>query len=293
METFGQRQKRGLQTLKGCVDSVAILTFVLLFSRVLCAQGGPQQPGEKARANSPVDLSGVWNDNMPGSSFAGYSFTAEIPAMTPWGGSRYEAAKPSYGPRAVEASTDPVNPTTGKDVGCFPPGVPRIYIQPFPFEIMQLPGRVIELFEFDHYVRQIWTDGRQHPEDPDPTWMGDSIGHWEGDTLVVDTLGFNDKTWLDRGGLPHSEQLHVTERIRRPSHDALEIHFTIEDPKTYIKPWVGVRIYKLQPNWNIKEFICLDNIAYNDEFIKVQEAGAPKPAAKQPSANPPGKTTDK
>jgi hypothetical protein len=227
---------------------------------------------------------------MPGSSFAGYSFTAEIPAMTPWGRARYEAAKPSYGPKAVEASTDPVNPTTGKDVGCFPPGVPRIYIQPFPFEIIQIPGRVIELFEFDHHVRQIWTDGRQHPEDPDPTWMGDSIGQWEGDTLVVDTVGFNDKTWVDRGGLPHSEQLHVTERIRRPSHDMLEIHFTIEDPKTYIKPWVGVRIYQLQPKWNIKEFICLDNIAYNDEFIKVQEAGAPKPAAKKPLAKiAPGK----
>ena len=214
--------------------------------------------------------------------------------MTPWGRARYEAAKPSYGPRAVEASTDPVNPTTGTDAGCFPPGVPRIYIQPFPFEIIQIPGRVIELFEFDHHLRQIWTDGRQHPKDLDPTWMGDSIGRWEGDTLVVDTVGFNDKTWVDRGGLPHSDQLHVIERIRRPSHDVLEVHFTIEDPKTYVKPWLGQRIYQLRPNWNIKEFICLDNIDYNNEFIKVQEAGAPKPPAKTAPAKPaPGKARNK
>lgn len=275
---------------KGLVNSTAVLAFVLLFSGVIGAQTDARSAAARPQTNSPVDLSGVWNAHMPGSSFAGYSFTAEIPAMTPWGRTRYEAAKPSYGPKAVEASTDPVNPTTGKDVGCFPPGVPRIYIQPFPFEIIQLPGRVIELFEFDHHVRQVWTDGRQHPKDPDPTWMGDSIGHWEGDTLVVDTVGFNDKTWVDRGGLPHSDQLHVIERIRRPSHDTLEINFTIDDPKTYVKPWMGQRIYQLQPKWDIKEFMCLDNITYNNEFIKVQEAGAPKPAAKiSPGKPAPGR----
>jgi hypothetical protein len=97
--------------------------------------------------------------------------------------------------------------------------------------------------------------------------MGDSIGWYEGDALVVDTVGLNDKTWIDRGGLPHSDQLHVTERIRRPASDALEINITIDDPKTYTKPWSGYRNFKLRPTWNIKEFICADNSDYNDEFI--------------------------
>jgi hypothetical protein len=130
-----------------------------------------------------------------------------------------------------------VNPTTGKDVGCLPPGVPRIYIQPFALEMIQSPGRVLEYFEFDHHIRQIFTDGRQHPKDPELTWMGDSIGWYEGDTLVIDTVGLNEKTWIDRGGLPHSSQLHVTERIRRPNHDALEIAITIDDPKAYTTSW--------------------------------------------------------
>ncbi len=89
-------------------------------------------------------------------------------------------------------------------------------------EIAHIPGRVLMLFEYDHFVRNIFTDGRQHPSDLSPSWMGDAIGKWEGDTLVVDTVGFNDKTWLDNDGLPHSEDLHVVERIRRVNHDTLD-----------------------------------------------------------------------
>ncbi|HEV2522211.1 MAG TPA: hypothetical protein VGT24_07490 [Candidatus Acidoferrales bacterium] len=237
-----------------------------------------------------VDLSGVWETNMQRFPWADYSFTPDIPPMTPWGKARYLAAKPSYGRRATDPSTDYVNPTTGKDPGCLPPGVPRIYIQPFLFEIVQIPGRVLELFEFDHHIRQIFTDGRQHPKDPDPTWMGDSVGHYEGDTLVVDTVGLNDKTWIDRGGLPHSDQLHLIERIRRPSPDALEIKFTIDDPKTYTETWQGYRNFKLRPTWNIKEFICADNADYNEEFINKGGAyTSPKQSTKQPKPAAPKK----
>jgi len=218
---------------------------------------------------------------MGGVQWAEYSFAPDTPPMTPWGKERYLAAKPSYGPLAVDHSTDYVNPTTGKDVGCLPPGVPRIYIQPFLIEIVQSPGRVVELFEFDHHMRQIFTDGRQHPKDPDLTWMGDSIGWYEGDTLVVDTIGLNDKTWIDRGGLPHSDQLHVIERIRRPSSDALEINITIDDPKSYTKTWSGNRNFKLRPTWNIKEFICADNADYNEEFINKSGAYSSPNQSKQ------------
>ncbi len=260
--------------------SIRALAAVLAFSPVLHAQTAEQSGAAKAMTGTPtVDLSGVWEADMHGAKWAEYSFAPDIPPLTPWGKERYLAAKPSYGPRAVDNSTDYVNPTTGKDVGCLPPGVPRIYIQPFLFEIVQTPGRVVELFEFDHHMRQIFTDGRQHPNDPDLTWMGDSIGWYEGDTLVVDTIGLNDKTWIDRGGLPHSDQLHVIERIRRPSSDALEINIAIDDPKAYTKTWSGNRNYKLRPTWNIKEFICADNADYNEEFINKSGAySSPNPS---------------
>src|SRR5713101_6377953 len=106
--------------------------------------------------------------------------------------------------------------------------------------------------------------------------MGNSIGWYEGDTLVVDTIGLNDKTWIDRGGLSHSDQLHVIERIRRPSSDALEINITIDDPKTYTKTWSGNRNFKLRPTWNIKEFINKSG-AYSSPNPSKQHAKPAKP----------------
>ena len=116
--------------------------------------------------------------------------------------------------------------------------------------------------------------------------MGDSIGWYEGDTLVVDTVGLNEKTWIDRGGLPHSDQLHVIERIRRPKHEALEVTITIDDPKAYTKTWSGYRNYKLEPTWNIKEFICADNADYNQDFIMNSGAYSSPSPSKQKKPKP-------
>jgi len=229
---------------------------------------GAQQPAAAASPATGPDLSGVWTmQNGPGARYFGYTFSAQEPSMTPWAEERFKQNKPSFGPRAVEDSNDPVNPTTISATGCFPPGVPRIYLQPFPMEIIQSPGRVLMIYEFSHYIRQIWTDGRKHNTDLGATWMGDSIGKWEGDTLVVDTIGFNDKTWLDRGGHPHSDQLHVTERIRRTDPKTLQIAVTMEDPKAYAKPWGGTMTMGLRPTWNINEMICEDNVNF-DAFLK-------------------------
>ena len=131
-------------------------------------------------------------------------------------------------------------------------------------EIMQTPGKVVMLYEYDHFVREIYTDGRQHPKDPNSTWMGDSIGKWEGDTLVIDSVGFNDKTWLDNEGHPHSEDLHVVERVHRLSHDALTIDVQIEDPKAYTKAWGGHMVFELKPDWTLGEMVCEDNITFSD-----------------------------
>ncbi len=217
------------------------------------------------------DLSGVWNArNSPATRYLSYSFSGTEPSMTPWAQERFNATKPSFGPRSFKDSNDPVNPTTLNATGCFPPGVPRIYLHPFPMEIVQTPGRVLMIFEFNHFVRQIFTDGRPHNTDLGPTWMGDSIGHWEGDTLVADTIGFNDKTWVDRAGHPHSQDMHVVERMRRTAADTLQIEVSIEDPKAYTKPWGGTLTYQLRPTWNVSELICEDNVNF-DQFLKNEE----------------------
>jgi hypothetical protein len=250
---------------------------ILAFSAVLLAQTAESSGAAKAQAPAATpDLSGVWRQHSPPGTraYALYSFSKEDLPMTPWAEALFKANKPSFGPRAVPDSNDPVNPTTGNSIGCFPPGVPRIYQHPFPMEIIQLSGRVIMLFEFDHFVRQIYTDGRGHNQDLAPTWMGDSIGRWEGDTLVVDTTNFNDKTWLDRGGHPHSEALHLTERIRRVDHDTLEIAITIDDPKAYTKTWTAKQYFQLRPKWNIMELICEDNVNFLD--LQKKLTGQPK-----------------
>ena len=101
-------------------------------------------------------------------------------------------------------------------------------------------------FEREHEWRQIWTDGRGHPKDPEPTWMGDSIGKWEGDTFVVDTIGLNEKSWLDFYGDPHSDDIHLIERYKRVDHDTLTLQLIVEDPKAYTATWVGdTKTYKL------------------------------------------------
>ena len=232
------------------------------------AQAGKPAEIKTHAANTPVDLSGVWRRSRRAPDKTrkytiyelAFSITSEQPPMSPWAEDRYNANKPNLGPRAVSISesNDPI-------LQCFPPGVPRVYlIRGEPVEIAQIPGRVLMMFEYDHFVRNIYTDGREHAKDLPGSWMGDAIGKWEGDTLVVDTVGFNDKTWLDNDGHPHTEDLHLTERIRRVNHDTLTIDTTIDDPKAYTKPWSGHWIYELKPGWNLGEMVCEDNMTYSD-----------------------------
>jgi hypothetical protein len=187
-----------------------------------------------------------------------YEFNVEEPPMTAWAEAKYKAAKPANGPHSVLLSetNDPVYRS------CSPPGVPRIFLQPTPLQIVPMPGGVLMLFEYDSLRRQIFTDGRAHDTTLGPSWMGDSIGHWEGNTLVVDTVNFNDKTWLDRVGHPHSDALHLTERIRRVNHDHLSVDMTIEDPKAYAKPWTAHLEYLLHPTWTLAERFCEDDAAF-------------------------------
>lgn len=266
---------------KGLLRSTAAISVALSCVPLLFAQlvARPKSKLPITMAPAP-DLSGVWTQYPRISSrsgvLGGFVFTQNEPPMTPWAEALFKANKPSFGPRSAGDSNDPTNPTTGNSVGCFPPGVPRIYQHPFPMEIIQVPGRVIIIYEFDHYVRQIYTDGRGHDKNLPPTWMGDSIGHWEGSTLVVDTVNFNDKTWLDRGGHPHSDQLHLTERIHRVPPDILEVDLTIDDPKAYTKTWTASQFFQLRPKWNLMEMVCEDNA----NFLELQKEVLAPPSKK-------------
>jgi hypothetical protein len=153
-------------------------------------------------------------------------------------------------------------PDLSKDIPtthCLPAGIPLAMVLPIPFKIVQTRGLTLMLFEGDGTVRQIYTDGRKHPADPFPLWLGYSVGKWEGDTFVVDTTGFNDKSWLDGGGHPHSDALHVVERFRRRDFGHLDVQFTIDDPKMYTKPFTIAFTEILQPDTDYLESFCAEN----------------------------------
>ena len=179
------------------------------------------------------------------------------PPMTPWGQARFNDNKPSYGARAIPPALG--NDPQGK---CDPLGIPRLlFFGPTTrIEIVQTAGRMLQFFEWEHIWRTIWTDGRELPKDPDPTYLGTAVGKWEGDTtFVVDSLGFDGRTWIDHFGDPHSGEMRLQERYHRVDHDTLELTLTLTDPKTYTKPWVSeTKTFKLQPKTaEIQEIFCV------------------------------------
>jgi hypothetical protein len=214
------------------------------------ASGGKRAPQDQKAADAapkpsydPHDLSGVW-----WGAGAGRQLGAP-PPMTPWGQQRYDANKPSEREAPESRKVPPAlgNDPLGK---CDPEGYPRnLSANGRPFEIVQTPGKIIQIFEWGHAFREIWTDGRKLPAaaDLDPRWYGWAVGHWEGDTLVVESTGYDEKTWLNGSGYPHSEEMHLTERYRHPDAMTLEITMTLDDSKAYTKPWIGaMQSYKLQ-----------------------------------------------
>lgn len=154
----------------------------------------------------------------------------------------------------------------GKDLGiddphvhCMPPNYPRAWAFPENQKIIQLPGFLVILHEFNASYRQIFFDGRGFPEDMTPAWSGYSVAHWEGDTLVVDSRGFRDDEWLDTTGNPMTDAAEVMERIRRPNFGSLEIEITVNDPKAYTKPWTVTMHQKAVVDTEMLDLMCLEN----------------------------------
>jgi hypothetical protein len=266
-------------------SALAALAAILNFAPHVSAQ--TDQPAGRAQASAvnpaattslPHDLSGVWmqypDGDVPGVPGMNAVSNKTRPPLTPWGKAKFDAAKPLVGPRAVPGEEN--NP----ELRCEPDGPPKLLNLPNPFEIVQIPGRVLMFFELGHIWRTVWTDGRPLPKDPDPSYLGYSVGKWEGDTFVVDTIGFNDKLWDDSYGNPRSDATHLTERYRRLNHDTLELQIIIDDPKAYTTPWVSPpKLHKLEPGWEIAEWFCVpdEDNAY-DEAVR-------KPAGVGPSPN--------
>jgi hypothetical protein len=192
------------------------------------------------------DISGLWQPPGPYvGNIAVNLKPGEVP-MQPWAEALYKQRQ------ETESKDDP----TG---WCIPGGVPRSDAVPYPFKVLNAPGMMVILYEAVHSFRQIFTDGRTLPKDANPTWLGYSIGRWDGDTFVVETAGFNDKGWLDNGGHPATDALHVTERFRRRDFGHMEIQFTIDDPKAYTKPWNVAMPLALLPDTELLEYICNEN----------------------------------
>jgi len=253
---------------QGMIRSTAAAGAVLAVAWVFVAQmAHPAAQGNRGRgagaapAAAPSrpaparDLTGVWFKRTPQgvTQFDGATWTPGIqPPLTAWGLEQKAKNKPNNsGEFQLHETNDPVL------TKCYPPGVPRVYFHPYPFEFIQTPKAVLQVFEYDHFMRRMWTDGRALPKDPDLIWMGTSVGRWVNDTsFEVVTVGFNDKTWLDRAGAPHSDQLKVTEVFRRTAFDRLELDVRMDDPKALAKPWTATGYFELRPEWELGEISC-------------------------------------
>ena len=197
-----------------------------------------------------VDLSGIWvrRDNRYLQDIG--ADIGELP-MQPWARAVYQERLDNFGK----------DRPAGR---CLPRSLPSaMMIRDVPFKILPaFPGTVVILFEQYQEYRQVFTDGRtfavdlQSEADRNPTWWGYSVGRWDGDAFVVETVGFNDKTWLDDRGHPHSDAMRVTERYRRPTLGRLEIEFTFDDPKAYTKPWTVLVPFELMPDQELIEHVC-------------------------------------
>lgn len=192
------------------------------------------------------DWSGVWELDWRAGSGRGAAGMPKLTAAT-------QAKLDNY--RAEQKSGKNQQTNTAN---CDPPGMPQIMTQPYPVEFLFTPGKVTVAIEAYSQMRRIFVDGRKHAEDPDPTYQGDSIGHWDGDTLVVDTVGFIPDS-LIMPGIGHSDQMHIEERIKRVAPETLEIRRTISDPKALTEPWTVTLTYKRHADWDIKEYICAQN----------------------------------
>ncbi len=260
-----------MRTLNACLLFSAMLALAL--SPVLHAQqsAAADKPSGAAKVAHPApaprrDISGIWGpeDVMEGIAPRGVQSHAPF---TEFGANlANKVYKPGDGPRKAPITevNDPLD-------SCDPAGFPRdLLFELRPFQAVQTPGRMLMAYQYQQIWRTIWTDGRALPKDPDPRWYGYSVGKWEDDyTFVVQTVGTDERTWLDNAGDPHSADMRVEERYHRVDHDTMELTVKIDDPKTYTAPWLArdkIRLKLMPQDTDILEMICAPSEA--EEYKK-------------------------
>jgi hypothetical protein len=227
-----------------------LLTATLLWLAPIYGQKKPAHEPPAGPAphlqNGKPDMSGVWEHPYAGDmtkDAPNQKGMAELPftdlGRKEW--ESYDAANGDY---------------TG---ACLPFGLMRSINSPHPMQIVQNNDYIAFLFEQNTWFHSVPTDGRPHNNDQEPTWHGDSVGRWEGDTLIIDSVNFNGKTRLDTIGHPHSTALHVIETLQRTDAGHIAYTITIDDPKYYTRPWKNTRTFTLRPDWQIMEYSCEEN----------------------------------
>jgi hypothetical protein len=251
-----------------------IVVAAVVMSTTLSAQwlkhptaGIPRTPDGKPDLAAPTPrgdggrpvLSGLWRPapGLVGDMTRGIK-PGEVVPYQPW-------AEKLFKERRANDSRD--DPTARCVVG----GVPRSDFVGYPFRVLETPGVVTILYEAVHAYRQIFTDGRALPKDPNPAWFGYSVGRWEGDVFVVQTSGFNDNVWLDNAGRPATDALKVTERFVRKNFGRMDIEVTIDDPKAYTRPWSVTQQLAFQPDTELLEYICNENNKYFEIIPKTTD----------------------
>lgn len=275
------------------------------------AQGGQQAPAAagqgqargagRAAAVSPTknlpfdahDFSGFWNGQAPR-----FGMGTPAPPMTPWAQARYDAAIPGIGAGANDNPANPRARPLGNDpiMTCEPIGYPRLILTAgmYGLQIIQTPKEMLWLFDWFGGRREIWTDGRKLSDDTDNRFYGNSVGHWEGDTFVVESNNFDDRVWLDDDGHAYSQNMTLVERFHRVDHDTIEFTMTLTDPMAYTKPWTSatLRLVWISPDqlksgnsgWeDIRQDVCVpsEEAKYRD-LVRDPAGGAPPGTESKP-----------
>jgi hypothetical protein len=236
------------------------MMILLLLVALLCVpESAIAQASDVPRAaDGKPDLSGIWEVlNTAAWNIQDHAASFGVPA----GQGVVEGNEIPYQPAALAKKRDNFEhrATADPEANCTQPGVPRVTYMPYPFQIVQTPTYIAVLYEYIHVTRHIYVDGSAHPKGPIDTWfMGDSRARWEGDTLVVDLIHFTNQTWFDRAGNFHSEALHVVERYTPTDRNHIQYEATIEDPKTFTRPWkMSMPLYRrLEPNVQLLDYEC-------------------------------------
>ena len=275
--------------MQAITRSLPALLAVLLVAPMVLAQSSSnaqgdwlpcprcQNPQERAALLKKIDsekrpfngrdLSGIWGD-------FGLEFNVIPPPFTKKGKEMYDATR-------ADETADGVAVSNSKDgmLICDPLGYPRLFNYNYGFQFVMLPDRVVQFFEFGHTWRDIWIDGRKLLDDPpQPRWMGYAVGRWEGDTFVIESNGYDDRSWLQedrrdrRWGFPHTDQLRVVERYRRTSYTTLEAELSIVDNDVFKKPWVTKGTIQLRPGTELWEYMCVpsESEQYNRDKVRPQ-----------------------